>query len=534
MVPTDAPDEVEEPEPTEEMEEEPVVLRVGGLEDVDCWNPFVCASTWTFGHLIQEGLTDKGPVPGCSGIPRIAESWEVSEDGRTWTIQLHEGITYSDGTPLTAQTLVDFFNWYASSPLKEWAAETLLFESAEALDELTFQYTTYEPIINSPDYDFVWLYVIPIHIWGDVPEEEIWSFEVNPPVGLGPYVLAEHVPGSHVILEARPDYYRGKPPVDRIVYQIYSNLDAIASALIAGDIDLTINELPPDLAATLIDQPNIFLEVKVPGPHHAFEFNVSEYGTGHPAIKDAAVREAIDYAMDRDWIVDVGLLGYGLTCPNNWACGPNYADQLNPDLEVTPYDVDRANEILDQAGYLDSDNDGIRETADGLPLEFRFYYQQEIASHLAISEAITNWVKEIGITLIPEAVEFATFDALTRYEKDFDVALTYGAPDIDGASMDFSWSCWSAEGGGYNVPGYCNPEMDDLVWGYWLATNPVEGLESLFQAQELLNNDRPSLTLAVQNDLQAWRTDRFEIPTDSCDLGGVLFNYWALSQIEPK
>ena len=151
-----------------------------------------------------------------------------------------------------------------------------------------------------------------------------------------------------------------------------------------------------------------------------------------------------------------------------------------------------------------------------------------------ISEAITNWVKEIGITLIPEAVEFATFDALTRYEKDFDVALAYGAPDIDGASMDFSWSCWSAEGGGYNVPGYCNPEMDDLVWGYWLATNPVEGLESLFQAQELLNNDRPSLTLAVQNDLQAWRTDRFEIPTDSCDLGGVLFNYWALSQIEPK
>jgi len=534
VVATEASAATQKPEPTTAIEEEPVVLRVGGLEDVDCWNPFGCASTWTFGHLINEGFTDHGPVPGCSGIPRLAESWEVSEDGRTWTIHLYEGITYSDGTPFTAQTAADYFNWYVSTEMKEWTAETLYLESAEAIDELTFQYTTSAPILNSPDYDFQWLYMMPVHIWGDVPAEELFTHEVFPPVTTGPYVVAEHVPGSYLVYEARPEYYRGKPPIDRIVYQIYGNIDAIASALIAGEIDMTMNELPPDVAATLSDQPNIFVEVKVPGPHHMLVFNLAPGGTRHPAVEDVAVREAMDYAIDKDWIVDVALLGYGITCPNNWACGPNYADQLNPDLEVTPYDVDRANEILDQAGYLDSDKDGIRETADGLPLEFRFYYVQEVPSHVVIAEAIVNWVKEIGITLIPEAVEAGTWDSSIRYERDFDVALGYGAPDIDAAAMDFSYSCWSSEAGGVNWSGYCNPEMDDLVYQFWLSSDYEASLEPLFQAQELLYNDRPQLILAAQNDLQAWRTDRFEFPVNSCDLGGIMVNYWALSQAKPK
>jgi ABC-type transport system substrate-binding protein len=130
---TEAPAPTETPEPEEA---EPVILRVGILADVDCWNPYACASVWFQGHILLEGFTDHGPAStGCEAIPRLADSWEVSEDGRTWTIKLHEGITFSDGSPADAQAIVDFITWQWNSPeMQVWFAELVAMESIEARD----------------------------------------------------------------------------------------------------------------------------------------------------------------------------------------------------------------------------------------------------------------------------------------------------------------------------------------------------------------------------------------------------------------
>jgi len=134
----------EQVQPTQEQvqptaaTEEPVILRIGGLEDVDCWNPWSCLSIWFFGYLVYEGFTDHGSASsGCAGEPRLADSWEASEDGLTWTIKLHEGITFNDGTPVTAQTIVDFMNWWNSTDMVVNTAESASMQSVEALDELT-------------------------------------------------------------------------------------------------------------------------------------------------------------------------------------------------------------------------------------------------------------------------------------------------------------------------------------------------------------------------------------------------------------
>ena len=136
--------ETEEVIPTEpeEVEPEPVVLRIGEVSDVDCWNPFGCFAAWGYGFLTYEGFTDHGPGPSSPGTPRLAESWEFSEDGMTATIHLYKGITFSDGTPFTAQTAVDYINWFNSTDLAYWFAETMYMESVEALDDTTLQYTT--------------------------------------------------------------------------------------------------------------------------------------------------------------------------------------------------------------------------------------------------------------------------------------------------------------------------------------------------------------------------------------------------------
>ncbi|MFC2029633.1 ABC transporter substrate-binding protein [Chloroflexota bacterium] len=514
--PTAVPAEAAEPE-----EEEPVVLRVGGLGDVDCWNSHSCSSIWFYGHLVMEGLADLGPASaGCEGVPRMAESWEVSEDGRTWTVKLHEGITFNDGTPVTAQTIVDFVDWWLTTDLIFHMAETLSMESIEALDELTFQYTTADPILNSPNYDFIWWYMGNPEEWSQFDNETLWGYESYPPVGTGAYEVTEHESGSHVIFDAREDYYRGKPPIDRVIYQIYSNNDALINAVQSGEIDLTLPYLPPESYDTLAGAEDITIEEKAPGAWHELIFNMHPEGSKHPAVDDPKVREAIDYAIDKEKIVELALLGHGITCPTNWGCGPNYESEMNPDLVVTPFDPDMANQILDEAGYEDTDGDGVRETPDGEPLEFRLDYQGELAPQLVMADLITTWLGEIGIGVEVSALEGTTWYDTILDERNFDMALDGDAHDIDPASMDFWYSCWAADAGSgaLNYAGYCNEEMDGLVYEWWYATDPEARWEPMYQAQEMLNQDRPFIILAGQNSLQAYRSDRFEFPLDTCDV----------------
>lgn len=509
-------------EPELEAEKEPVILRVGGLDDIDCWNPHSCTSIWFYGHLVFEGFTDHGAASkGCEGVPRLADSWEVSDDGLTWTVNLHEGITFNDGTPVTAQTIVDFIDWWNSTDLIYHTAETLSMESYEAIDDLTLQYTTLDPIVNSPDYDFIWWYMGPPHIWGELDNDTLWGFESYPPVGTGPYVVTEHEPGSHVIFDAREDYYRGKPPIDRVVYQIYANNDALISALLAGEIDLTLPWMPPESYDQLSSASNVTVEEKHPGAWHELIFNMHPEGNKNPAIEDPKVREAVDYAIDKETLIDIALLGHGITCPTNWGCGPNYESELNPDLVVTPFDLAMANQILDEAGYMDTDGDGIRETPDGEPLAFRLTTQAEVPSQLVMADLIAESLSEIGIGVEVEVLELTTWYATILDERDFDMAIDTEPHDIDPASMDFWYSCWSADAGSgaLNFAGYCNEEMDELVYAFWYSDDLEGRWEPMFQAQEMLNQDRPIVILAGQNSLQAYRNDRFEFPMDTCDVG---------------
>jgi len=508
--------------------DEPVVLRVGAMYPQDCWNPFACTGVWYFSQYIIEGFTDHGPTStGCEGVPRLAESWEYSEDGRTVTITLHEGITFSDGTPFNAETAVwNIETFYQDPGLVEWFAETLSLESTEIIDERTFSYTTFDPIINSPDYDWQWWYMLPPSQWEDIDPSEYYTFESFPPIGTGPYVVTEHVPGSYIIYDAREDYYRGKPPIDRFVYTLYSNADAIVQALIGGELDITTPWLPPEVYDTLADAENITVEEKEPysGSIYWLIFNMASGGTKNPAIDDPIVREAIDYAIDKQQLVDVALLGHGVVLPIGWVGKTDI--ELNPELEVTPFDLTKAAQLLDDAGYLDTDGDGVRETPDGVPLEFNVVHGVEFPPVITMTNMLSDWLGSIGITLLPEAHDVGSWNALVLSEQDFDMAINAATHDIDAASMDFWFSCWSSESGSnaLNYPSYCNPEMDDLVYAYWFSDDPDGRWEYMYEAQQIMADDRPFITLAGQNSIQAYRSDRYEFPLDTCDVGFNMFD----------
>jgi peptide/nickel transport system substrate-binding protein len=518
--------EEQAPEPTEQEQapaEEKVVLRVGILEDLPCWNPYSCFSSLETNWLLYDRIADAGPEPGCVPVPGLANSWERSDDGKTWTLHLDDGITFHDGTPFTAQTLIDHVKWIQTTSLNYWYPETLMMESIEAVDDLTVRYTTSEPIVISPDLNFIWYYVVPPDIWSQFDDETLWGYEYDPPIGTGPYMMTEHVPGQYVIWDAYQDYHRGKPPIDQMVWQIYGNEEALINALLSGEIDSTYMNISPQYVSALSEAENITVEEKPGALSFNLYFNMAGEGTRHPAIADSAVREAIDYAVDKQQVVEIALLGHGITCPTNWACGPMFEKEVNPHLEMTPFDLAKANQILEDAGYLDTDSDGVRETSDGQPLELRLFTSQESSAEIAMADQLAGWLREVGIALNVESLEAGTWGN-TIGERDYDLAIGSMKPDVDPGVLDWYFSCWSADAGtsGNNYAGYCSEEMDAKVAEYWYNADPDAAWEAMFEAQRILNQDRPFITLAAGSSIQAYRSDRFEFPSDTCHWAGII------------
>ena len=537
VVPTEVPPDIVEDTEVPVVEDEPVVLRVGGTADIDCWHPYACAYIWDFGDIIFEGFQGKGSwETGCAGVPRLAKSIVNSEDGLTWTIELHEGIVYSDGTPMTAQTAVDFINWMVSTDIIYWYYELTYMTSIEALDDTTLQFTTEYPISNFPDMDAVWMWIMAPHFWEQYDNASMWTYDGSDPIGTGPYQLTDYKPGEFMIFDAIENYYQGKPPVDRIIYQLYSNADAVIQALIAGEIDMTSKDLTPQYYDILAAEENITVIETPPGSDHFLSFNVYPMGTKHPAIDDPIVREAIDHAINRDQIVEIALLGHGVVCPNNYACGPAWEDVLNPDLEVTPYDPEYSMQILEEAGYVDTDGDGVRETPDGEPLVFRLNFAAEFAADVTMSDLLTQWLRVIGIQVEPEALELGTQTVFVMGERDYDMAILYTTTDIDPGYLDFSMACWAADAGtsAWNFAGYCNEEFDNLVFEYMTTPDREARWVPMFKAQAMINNDRPFLILAGENITQAYRNDRFEFPHDFCGEGNGAWSYPSILNVEVK
>ena len=524
--------EGEESEPAvPAVEEEPVVLRYGMLEEPDCIHShYGCVSLWEISDLIWEGFNGMGADN--QPAPRLAESVDVSDDGRTFTINLYEGITWSDGETFDAHDVEEFWTWIQDLSIGGWYAVTRSATSWEAVDDHTFVFELEEPFSGWDYSDSWWVWPVPLQQWGDLTEENIYEFSTDTPITTGPYELTEWVRGSHMILDARPEYHLGKPPVDRVVIDFYTNADAMVNALLAGEIDSIPQSLPPEFRDALAEDPNVTLVEQPPGKILQIAFNVAENGTKHPAIDDPRVREAIDYAVDKQQILDVALLGRGYLCPIAFNCGPLWEWGIDPSLQVTPYDPEKAEEILAEAGYVDSDGDGILETADGDPLSFRLFYDREYAPSETASNMVKDSLEAVGIELELTAMESATLREVGYFDRDFDLAVRLYQGEPDPTADDFDFTCWSAEGGGVNFWGYCDPEMDDLIYEIASTVGP-ERQEVIDRFHEKLAADRPLIYLAGVESTGAYRNDRFTMPHDAPVQWGMLLGWYSLMNTEP-
>jgi len=526
------------------------VFTVGVTQDVDSLNPFVgvTAAAYEIFQMVYPTLTEYG-AKDFSIQPGLAESWTESPDKTFWTYKIRPGLKWSDDVPLTAKDAAYTFNRIINGTFEKVNYGNYVgnITKAEAPDDTTLILRVDKP---SPIMEKLAVYILPEHVYSKIDETAIQSFKDEPTdgkpvVGAGPYLTAERQVGQFTRMVANPNFYRGKPAVDEVVFKFYANPDALGQALRKGEIDYA-DSLESNVFDSLADVPNIKRLSAVYSGFNELAFNTGAatidnkpIGDGNPLLKDKRLREAIGWSIDRKALVEKVLGGHGSV--GSTLIPPMDADwHLSPPNEVS-YDPDKARSLLDAAGYPLGPN-GVRQDATGAPLKFRLFGRSDKAASKKAVEFIKNYLADIGVeTTVTLIAEDALTEKIGQGEYDMFEWGWVVEPDPGYQLSTFTCDKRSYEDGGSIVANlsdsfYCNPEYDALFTAQSTETDPAKRIEIVKQMQQILYDDWPYAITYYYDNLVAYRSDRFEgfIPQPAPD-GSYLFQYgtWTYENLKP-
>lgn len=491
-------------------QDQPTTLRVGTTYIMDTINPANGFYGYNIRPLWQDTLVEW--AGGQNFEPGLAENWNVSDDGLVWQFKIREGVTYSDGAPLTANEVAWSLNWVIDNEIPSMISYLSNIETVEALDPTTLQMTLGAPVPDMISAKLLFVWIVAPQVWENISGDDITTYsEYDAVLGSGPYMLTDFQEGEYMIMDANPNYWGGKPPVDRIIYQEYANDDAMIQALLAGEIDL-ITSVPFSGTQPLLDAADS-VTVSV-SDHFSLEeliINSSPDGTQPASLNDPIVRSAISHAIDKQQIITVAYLGYAT--PAATFLGPAYGDFHNTDIQDDAFDLAEANRLLDEAGYMDTNGDGVREYSDGSLLEYRLYAPESSTYYARVIEIISNDLAQIGISAPPQVL---SDDSLIALQPDYDNDLIYWGWnfDPDPAFAVSIFTCDETVDGGWSDSGYCNPDYDALYEAQSTAVDHEQRREAIWQAQQMIFDDKPYIPVAYYNSISAYRSSGFSFDSN--------------------
>lgn len=533
------------PMPTSAQEDgarpEGATLRIGLQQQIDSLNPFLgytLASTDIF-RIIYPTLTTYSPED-FSVLPELAESWTSTPDKLTWTFRIRPGVRWSDGQPVTARDAAYTFKRMMTDPAASTANGNFVknFESVTAPDDATLVIRTKTPQATMLAIDAP---IVPEHVWSKVTDVANFANDQMPVVGSGPFTLTGNRPEQDVILTANPEFWRGAPKIGQLRFIQFKNSDAAVQALRKGDIDV-VQKLTPAQFDALAGQDGI-KQVKGQGRRFyelilnpgATNSENAPIGTGHPALKDVRVRQAIDRAIDRQVLVDRVLGGYGQV-------GGGYLPPIFSDFHWTPpqprtFDPAAANRALDEAGYARG-ADGIRRTPQGEPLNFDFVLHGDESMDAQVGEFVKRWLVDLGINVELQPVSDNQLKDRTT-AADFDMVISGWSANPDPDYVLRLQTCAARpdpNGGGNNDSYLCDAQYDDLYHRQLAEFDAAKRVDLVKQAQARFYDQAAGLILFYQNSLEAYRTDRYSGFTRQPKTDGVIVaqqGYWGYLGAQP-
>ena len=431
-------------------------------------------------------------------IPYLAEDYSVSEDGLTYTFQLRKGVSFTDGTPFTAEDVKFTFDYMKEHPYK-WVSVSMV-EEASVVDEHTVEIKlnkTYNPFLSDVAGS---LPILPKHIWENVTEPETFT-EPEAAISTGPFILENYdaAAGTYTF-KANEDYFYGDVQIDKLVIANVSGGDS-KEALLSGEIAAAPN-ISYKAAMSLKDSPE-YTVLEGPGLSVTrLYFNFDEEAM---AVKE--IRQAMYHAVNLDEIVEKAYGGAGY--PGSAGHVQPGTPWYNPDVRQYAYDVETAKKMLSEAGAADSNGDGILEY-NGEEMSYTLTFTENDEK---LAELLVSYMKAVGIELVPQSADDATVKAAIS-EGNFELAFNTNG-SFGGDPVFLSRFATVGADGAPSVTGQGGTTWESEEYNRIYNESAVEQDDAkrhqqVNELQEIIAEELPCLTLYYKKAVAAYNNTIFD------------------------
>lgn len=423
-------------------------------------------------------------------IPDLAQSWQILNNGLTILFKLKKNIYWQDGAPFNARDVEFTYRKLIDPDVKTpYSGDFEKIKNFKVIDDYTLEITYKEPF--SPGLSSWGMSIMPRHL---LENEDFNKTKISrEPIGTGPYKFKFWKSQEKIVLEVNKDYFEGRPNIDRYIYRIIPDQSTLFLELEVEGVDYT--GLTPLQYLRQTDSKffkNRFNKFRLPSFGYAYlGFNLK-----NPLFQDLRVREALDFAIDKDEIIKGVHMGLARVCtgpflPESWA--------YNDSVKARKFDPRHALRLLKEAGWQDHDGDGVLDK-NNQRFEFTIMTNQGNDQRKAAAEIIQKRLKDIGINVKIKIVEWSAFISEFIDKRKFEAVLLAWSLGRDPDNYDI-WYSGKTKEGEFNFLSYSNPEVDSLLIDARRTFDQKKRRACYNKIHEIIFKDTPCIFLYVPDSL---------------------------------
>ena len=439
-------------------------------------------------NQVFNGLVKYGP--NLNLIGDLAESWDIQGDCRVITFHLRRGVCWHDGQPFTAADVEFTYQKLIDPNVRTpYSGDFQRVESFEVIDDYTIKITYKQPF--APGLSSWGMPIMPKHLLKD---EDLNHTEFSlHPVGTGPYIFKSWRRQEKIELIANPEYFQHRPYIERYIYRVIPDQATLFLELQAQGVDLTgLSPLQYIRQTDTAFFKTNYRKFRLT----SFGYTYLGYNLNLAKFKDKRVRKALNYAVDKNEIIETVFLGLGRVCsgpflPKSWA--------FNPQVKPAPYNPQKARQLLKEVGWSDTNQDGWLDK-QGEIFEFTIITNQGNEERIKTAQIIQRRLADIGIKVKIKVLEWSVF--LTEFidKRNFEVVLLGWGLGLDPDNFDI-WHSSKTRQGEFNFISYKNEDVDTLLEQARTICNQEERKACYQRIHEIIYDEQPYMFLYIADGL---------------------------------
>ena len=510
-----------------------VVLKLGITGDApDNLNPFVgqsqsCREIWSLNYdlMVGFGAGDYGHPQGAAATG-LADHWTVSDAGKVWTFHIRSGVTWQDGAPLTAHDVAFTYNYVINNHLSNYTSYTNFISSVTAPNDNTVVFTCTRPKANMLDMS---VYIVPQHIWGAIPGQTVADYENSVPiVGSGPFQLTQYKRDGYAVMTANTNYWAGAPKIDEVDFIYYKDADTMVHDLTSGSLK-GVWGLTEAQYRQLQSGPTYKPLAYVDPALDELGFNCyTGPSLGNPVLRDWHFRQALQYAVDHDKLVQIAYGGLAqpatsVLVSHLWS-DPDWHWQPPADQMYT-FNLKKAGQMLTAAGYRL--RHGIRLNKQGKPIVLRLWTRSSSASSQSAGKLIAGWFDKLGLKIdLSVMADGAIDDGLyyikgTAFTPDYDMFLWGWGGDPD---PNFIMSIFTtAQIDSWSDSAWSDPQYDKLFLEQQTTIDPAKRAAIVHHMEQIVYEQSPYIPTVYPESVEAYNYKDWQGWSSTPGKGGGVF-----------